>query len=404
MRIFVNVSACELADPEFVDFVAGTLADSGLEPSRLILEVTDATVMRDINACPRHADLKRIGVGLGLDDVGPGYPILQHLRHLPLDVMKIARPWIDAVGETEADNAVVRELIALGHAVGLHVVAEGVERVEVSADLVDMGCDWAQGYYYARSLESEAIVTLLCRIRPAAAADAALRPRVTEVAKVRPDQPQFVCASSAAHAASCRAGEPAARDCVGCSTIPAANTRSRSWRAKRESGRPASSTSSRRSPSRRSSFAAGASRTSWTHPGYDAAVAGLLESSSLTTLDMLPERTRARLGRLLPQLATEASSADEDNGQHLLFEAVVELLAALMSEAPLVVVIDDVHWIDPAEPWSCCVTSPTTSTVSPYGSSSPTGPRRRARCRSCSRIWSARTRCASISSRSRTTP
>ena len=74
----------------------------------------------------------------------------------------------------------------------------------------------------------------------------------------------------------------------------------------------------------------------------------LLEASSLAMLDALPERTRARLGRLLPQLATEVSTADEDDGRHLLFEAVVELFAAVAAESRLVVVVDDVHWIDPA--------------------------------------------------------
>ncbi|HEX5095030.1 MAG TPA: EAL domain-containing protein, partial [Acidimicrobiia bacterium] len=171
MRMFVNLSARELNEPDLADHVARVLAETGLEPSRLILEVTDAAVMQNMGAARRTLNaLKHLGVGLGLDDVGPGYAALQHLRHLPIDVLKIAKPWIDALGNTEADVTAVRELVELGHAVGLHVVAEGVERVDQAAELIDMGCEWAQGYYYARSLESEAIGTLLCRANARAGA------------------------------------------------------------------------------------------------------------------------------------------------------------------------------------------------------------------------------------------
>jgi EAL domain-containing protein (putative c-di-GMP-specific phosphodiesterase class I) len=99
-----------------------------------------------------HA-LKRIGVGLAIDDFGTGFSSLSRLRALPIDVLKIAKPIVDAICDSEADSAFIKTIIELGHVIGLEVVAEGVEHVEQYAQLVDMGCDMVQGYYCAASAD-----------------------------------------------------------------------------------------------------------------------------------------------------------------------------------------------------------------------------------------------------------
>jgi diguanylate cyclase (GGDEF)-like protein len=164
VRMFVNLSARQLLDPSLLEDVQRALHDANLDPSRLVLEVTETAMMQDIEyAQTTLTALKAIGVGLGVDDFGTGYSSLSYLRQLPIDVLKIAKPFIDAVDETPEDAEFVRGIVQIGHVVGLHVVAEGVERVEQSARLIEMGCDSAQGYYYARSLEPAAIVALLRR-------------------------------------------------------------------------------------------------------------------------------------------------------------------------------------------------------------------------------------------------
>jgi EAL domain-containing protein (putative c-di-GMP-specific phosphodiesterase class I) len=154
LRIFVNLSTRQLADTDIVEDVRTALANSGLHPSQLVLEVTETAMMRDIDEAQvtLHA-LKELGVEIAIDDFGTGFSSLSYLRQLPIDVLKIAKSIVDAICESAQDAAFVKGIIELGHVVGLRVVAEGVENVEQYAHLVDMGCDFVQGYYYAPSLE-----------------------------------------------------------------------------------------------------------------------------------------------------------------------------------------------------------------------------------------------------------
>ena len=162
LRVFVNLSTRQLADPDIVEDVCNALEDAGLDPSQLTLEVTETAMMRDIDEAKEtlHA-LKRLGVYLAIDDFGTGFSSLSYLRQLPIDVLKIAKPIIDAICDSSEDSAFVKGIIELGHVVGLKVVAEGVEHVEQYAHLVDMGCDYVQGYYYAPSLEPTEVLEIL---------------------------------------------------------------------------------------------------------------------------------------------------------------------------------------------------------------------------------------------------
>jgi diguanylate cyclase (GGDEF)-like protein len=162
LRVFVNLSTLQLADADLVDDVRSALRDAGLPPSRLVLEVTETAMMRDIDEAKQtlHA-LKEVGVDLAIDDFGTGFSSLSYLRELPIDVLKIAKSIIDAICESPQDAAFIKGIIELGRVVGLDVLAEGVERVEQYAHLVDMRCDYVQGYYYAPSMEPFELGALL---------------------------------------------------------------------------------------------------------------------------------------------------------------------------------------------------------------------------------------------------
>jgi diguanylate cyclase (GGDEF)-like protein len=154
LRMFVNLSTRQLADPDIVEDVCNALEEAGLYPPQIVLEVTETAMMRDIDeAKATLRALKQLGVSIAIDDFGTGFSSLSYLRELPIDVLKIAKSIIDAMCESTQDAAFVKGIIELGHVVGLKVVAEGVESVQQYAHLVDMGCDFVQGYYYAPSME-----------------------------------------------------------------------------------------------------------------------------------------------------------------------------------------------------------------------------------------------------------
>jgi EAL domain-containing protein (putative c-di-GMP-specific phosphodiesterase class I) len=140
-----------------------------------VLEVTETAMMRDIDeARATLVALKDLGVHIAIDDFGTGFSSLSYLRQLPIDVLKIAKPITDAICESAEDAAFVKGIIELGHVVGLVVVAEGVETVEQYAHLVDMRCDYVQGYFHAPSMAPGDFTALLRTTPPDAAARDAL--------------------------------------------------------------------------------------------------------------------------------------------------------------------------------------------------------------------------------------
>ena len=156
LSVQVNLSARELENPELIGTVAEVLADTGLPPSRLTLEITESVMVRDAHSGGAVLDaLRALGVQLALDDFGTGYSSLSYMRSLPLNTLKIAKEFIDGLANSSEDRAFVRLIIELARMRGLRVVAEGIEDAEQLNILRALGCDAGQGFYFARPLDPE---------------------------------------------------------------------------------------------------------------------------------------------------------------------------------------------------------------------------------------------------------
>jgi diguanylate cyclase (GGDEF)-like protein len=162
LGVSVNVSGKQFQEADLVRGLAGILQEVGLEPSRLQLEITESVVMADTEyAAGLLRGLKGLGVKIAVDDFGTGYSSLSLLRRFPLDELKIDKEFVDGLGRIDQDEAIVRLVIDLSHALGLEAIAEGVETAEQLARLREMGCDQAQGYYFWESLTGEEAAALL---------------------------------------------------------------------------------------------------------------------------------------------------------------------------------------------------------------------------------------------------
>jgi diguanylate cyclase (GGDEF)-like protein len=151
LRVSVNVSPRQLTDPGLVATVAAALQASGLAADRLSLELTESALIEDAESTLQIlSDLKALGVRLELDDFGTGYSSLTYARRFPIDALKIDRSFVDGLGTSPEDSAIVSAVISMGRALGLHVVAEGVETEEQVRQLRLMGCRLAQGYLFSR--------------------------------------------------------------------------------------------------------------------------------------------------------------------------------------------------------------------------------------------------------------
>ncbi|MEU6204851.1 bifunctional diguanylate cyclase/phosphodiesterase [Micromonospora musae] len=167
LRAALNVSVRDLHTGEIADQIADRLTRYGVPPERLQLEITEGALMAD----PRRvlatiSRLHRIGVAISLDDFGTGYSSLQHLRRLPLSEVKVDRSFVLGMADDPDDAAIVRSMIELAGALGLRVVAEGVEDERTWRMLHAAGCDAAQGWFYARPMPAQELVTWLARYRP----------------------------------------------------------------------------------------------------------------------------------------------------------------------------------------------------------------------------------------------
>jgi EAL domain-containing protein (putative c-di-GMP-specific phosphodiesterase class I) len=153
----VNVSPWCLESPDFVDVVATTLAETGLPPRSLCLEVTESVLMRRAASLETLAELRALGCYIAIDDFGTGYSSLARLRSLPVEVLKIDRSFVSGLGTDRNDSAIVASIMSMALTMGLHVMAEGVEKPEQAEELTRLGCEVAQGYLFARPLEADTI-------------------------------------------------------------------------------------------------------------------------------------------------------------------------------------------------------------------------------------------------------
>jgi diguanylate cyclase (GGDEF)-like protein len=162
LSLHVNLSARQLHDPYAAARVQDALLASGLPADSLVLELTESSVMRDVEASlVAMQKLTSLGVAMGIDDFGTGYSSLSYLQKLPVSVLKIDKSFVDQVAKGKQGAALVRAIIGVGQALELKVVAEGVEDVGQVGRLQALNCRLAQGYYFSRPLDSEAMEAYL---------------------------------------------------------------------------------------------------------------------------------------------------------------------------------------------------------------------------------------------------
>ena len=159
--IGINLSVKQLFHGDIVDDVRDALAEAGLEPSALTLEITESVMMNDIDlAVSRLAELHELGVRLAMDDFGTGYSSLSYLSKFPLDILKMDRSLL-AAGASPVTSGLASAVLGLGETFDLEVVAEGIEYPEQSATLRDLGCETGQGFYFARPMEPAQLIAYL---------------------------------------------------------------------------------------------------------------------------------------------------------------------------------------------------------------------------------------------------
>jgi EAL domain-containing protein (putative c-di-GMP-specific phosphodiesterase class I) len=162
--VSVNVSMRQLESDVLVADVRDALAASGLDPSELVLEVTETALMRDVDATvERLARLKMLGVKIAIDDFGTGYSSLAYIRRFPVDILKIDRSFTAGMGEDAEALAIVRTLVQLGCALGLVTLAEGIENAGQLERLQAEDCEIGQGYHFARPMDPAEISALVAR-------------------------------------------------------------------------------------------------------------------------------------------------------------------------------------------------------------------------------------------------
>jgi len=162
--VSVNVSMRQLESDALVDDVRDALAASGLDPSSLVIEVTETALMRDADATvERLGRLKMLGVRVAIDDFGTGYSSLSYLKRFPVDILKIDRSFIAGIGESSDALAMVHALVQLGRALGLETLAEGIEDARQLERLRAEGCESGQGFFLAKPMDAAAIDALVTR-------------------------------------------------------------------------------------------------------------------------------------------------------------------------------------------------------------------------------------------------
>ena len=162
LSIWLNLAAAELTNERLVDTLAEALKGHGVEPSRLVIEVTESGVIQGSDgALVAMRRLRELGVGLSIDDFGTGYSSLSRLAEFPIESLKIPKPFVDKLVGEDADEAFVDAILRLGDSLGLAAVAEGIEHPAQAERLRQMGCRFGQGYLFGRPAPAEEVERLL---------------------------------------------------------------------------------------------------------------------------------------------------------------------------------------------------------------------------------------------------
>jgi len=165
LRLSVNVSARSFMDPLLSERVAKALSKAQLKPDDLYREITETMLVEDIEATTQVVDqLKRLGVRLAIDDFGTGYSSMLYLKRFPVGILKIDRSFIDGLGQDLEDEVIVKAVIGLATALGIDLVAEGVETEKQVHMLQELGCHFMQGYCFGRPMELDQAERMLAAV------------------------------------------------------------------------------------------------------------------------------------------------------------------------------------------------------------------------------------------------
>ncbi|MGD9609354.1 MAG: putative bifunctional diguanylate cyclase/phosphodiesterase [Desulfovibrionaceae bacterium] len=164
LSLSVNISGRQFKRPDFVDEAATILRETGIDPARVRLELTESVLMDDADeAVATIKRLKTLGVKVVIDDFGTGYSSLSYIQRFPFDSLKVDRSFVGNMNEAEQNMEIVRTIIAMAHKLGLEVVAEGVELAEHKSALSELRCESAQGFYFSRPVPGEDLDALVLR-------------------------------------------------------------------------------------------------------------------------------------------------------------------------------------------------------------------------------------------------
>jgi diguanylate cyclase (GGDEF)-like protein/PAS domain S-box-containing protein len=171
LSVAVNLSPRQFEQPELTEEVANALRESGLAPGDLTLEITENLLMENTETTMlRLKELKRLGVRLAIDDFGTGYSSLGYLQRFPVDRLKLDKSFVDGVVHSGDDAALAQAVVQLGDTLGLQTVAEGIEAGEQVSELINLGCEFGQGYYFSKPLSAQEIESVLGRTLTAGSA------------------------------------------------------------------------------------------------------------------------------------------------------------------------------------------------------------------------------------------
>jgi diguanylate cyclase (GGDEF)-like protein len=161
-EVAVNIAPRQFAQDDFVELVARSLEATGADPSRMCLEITEGTLMEDVEVTlATLRRLKALGIKLAVDDFGTGYSSLSYLRQFPVDILKVDQSFVSGLGHDPEDSAIVQAVVHMGRALQLRTVAEGVETAHHLIELRELDCDVGQGYHFARPRPAESITRML---------------------------------------------------------------------------------------------------------------------------------------------------------------------------------------------------------------------------------------------------
>ncbi|GAA6616064.1 EAL domain-containing protein [Scytonema sp. NUACC26] len=162
LMMSINLSGQQLTQPDLVEYVEQSLKETGLDARSVKLEITESVAMQDVEAAITvMLRLRSLNLRLSIDDFGTGYSSLSYLHRFPVNTLKIDRSFVSRMTDTDEDAAIVQTIVMLSHSLGMDIVAEGVETVEQKAKLQALNCEYGQGYFFSKPVDSKTATALL---------------------------------------------------------------------------------------------------------------------------------------------------------------------------------------------------------------------------------------------------